>query len=155
MRTTMPALGLALALTLAACGGAEESDAESNTGEPAQTETFEPEESADAQEPEDDAAEGDWTEDLRDAANGKPWAENVTAATETEPGRLEVETDLVDPRGDDGSPEAQTAIEICEVAVSLLEDDGVEKPYVAVMEQDGTHWVLHGHPAYPNGCTEV
>ena len=120
----------------------------------AQTETTEPE-PEENEEPEAAPADGDRTEDLRSAANGEPWAENVAIATETEPGRLEVETDLIDPRGDSGSPEAQTAMQICEAAVSLLKEDGAQEPYVAVLEEDGTHWILHGHPAYPDGCTEV
>ncbi|WHP18805.1 hypothetical protein [Cellulomonas sp. ES6] len=74
----------------------------------------------------------------------------VSAVTETEPGRFEIQTSIVDPRGDDGSPEAQEAIAICQAAV----DAGAT--YVAVFEADGTHFVLYGHPSAPPGaCGEV
>lgn len=78
-----------------------------------------------------------------------PWPA-VTAVTQTEPGRISVATSIVDPRGDDGSPEALDAIAICEAAAST------GATYVSVMEADGTHFVLYGHPSYPAGqCTEV
>lgn len=74
----------------------------------------------------------------------------VSAVTETEPGRFEIQTGIVDPRGDDGSPEALEAIAICEAAV------GAGAAYVAVLEADGTHFVLYGHPSVPAGaCGEV
>ncbi len=146
------AIALALAAVLAACGGAEEESPQAeDLQETLQSEPTEPK----PQDPEGTSSDGDRTEDLRSAANGQAWADNITTATESEPGRLEVATDLVDPRGGNGSPEAQTAIQICETTVSLLKDDGAQEPYVAVMEKDGTHWVLYGHPAYPDGCTEV
>lgn len=74
----------------------------------------------------------------------------VSAVTETEPGRFEIQTSIVDPRGGDGSPEAQEAMAICEAAV------GAGATYVAVFEADGTHFVLYGHPSVPVGtCAEV
>jgi len=75
----------------------------------------------------------------------------VSNATETEAGRISVETTIVDPRGDAGSAEAESALEICEAAAAL---DGVT--YVNVMEADGTTFVLFGHPSVPEGeCGEV
>lgn len=72
----------------------------------------------------------------------------VSAVTGTEPGRLEIQTSIVDPR--DGGPEAHEAIAICQAAV----DPGVAS--VAVLEADGTHFVLYGHPSVPSGeCGEV
>lgn len=91
----------------------------------------------------------DISADVRDAAGAA--GEAITKAEETEPGRISVETSLVDPRGEDGSTEAKQAIEICEAAAGL---DGVT--YVSVLEEDGTSWVLFGHPAVPEGeCAEV
>lgn len=91
------------------------------------------------------------------AASGVPGVEaalaswsTVSAVTKTEPGRFEIHTSIVDSRGDDGSPEALEAIAICEAAV------GAGAAYVAVLEADGTHFVLYGHPSVPAGaCGEV
>lgn len=75
---------------------------------------------------------------------------SLKAVTETEPGRVTVETSIVDPREDAGSAEALEAVAICEAAVSA------GPTHVSVMEADGTHFVLYGHPAYPAGeCSEV
>lgn len=75
----------------------------------------------------------------------------VTRATETEPGRIEVETSIVDPRGDDSSPEAQIAVQVCEMTSKLPDVN-----YVNVKEVDGTSFVLFGHPLVPEGeCGEV
>lgn len=91
----------------------------------------------------------DMTADVRDAAGTA--GDAITKAEETEPGRISVETSLVDPRGEDGSTAAKQAIEICEAAAGL---DGVT--YVSVLEEDGTSWVLFGHPSVPKGeCSEV
>lgn len=91
----------------------------------------------------------DVTADVRDAAGTA--GDAITKAEETEPGRISVETSLVDPRGEDGSAEAKQAIEICEAAAGL---DGVT--YVSVLEEDGTSWILYGHPMAEDGeCTEV
>lgn len=77
-------------------------------------------------------------------------ADAITLAEETEPGRISVKTTLVDPRTD-GSAEAKEATAICEAATEL---DSVT--YVSVLEEDGTSWVLYGHPAVPKGeCAEV
>lgn len=89
------------------------------------------------------------TADVRDAAGAA--GDAVTKAEESEPGRISVETSLVDPRGEDGSAEARQAIEICEAAAGI---EGVT--YVSVLEKDGTSWVLFGHPSVPTGkCAEV
>jgi len=91
----------------------------------------------------------DVTAEVQKAA-GKAGAA-ITKAEETEPGRISIETTLVDPRGEDGSAEAKKAIEICEATKDL---DGVT--YVNVSEKDGTSWVLFGHPSMPKGeCSEV
>ncbi|MDA3806221.1 hypothetical protein PED38_15585 [Clavibacter sp. CT19] len=75
---------------------------------------------------------------------------SVTAATETEPGRIQLDTTIVDPRGDDGSPEALQALGLCEQAKGI---PGVT--HVSIMEADGTSFVLAGHPSYGENCTEV
>ncbi|UTX35273.1 hypothetical protein NNL26_03250 [Micrococcus luteus] len=75
---------------------------------------------------------------------------HVTGVESPEDGRVEVSTDLTDPRTDN-SAEAGQAVAICEAAAEV---QGVE--YVNVTEADGTSWVLFGHPKYPEGeCTEV
>lgn len=89
----------------------------------------------------------DRTEEVR-AASGD-WAPSVHRAIETEPGRITVETTISDPRGENGSQQAQAAIAICEAAVSL------GAAHVVVYEADGTSFVLYGHPAYGDVCTEV
>jgi hypothetical protein len=73
----------------------------------------------------------------------------VLSAVETEPGRLEVETTITDPRGDAGSPEAREAIAVCEAARDL----GYE--HVRVSEADGSTFVVAGHPSYGAACAEV
>jgi hypothetical protein len=75
---------------------------------------------------------------------------SVTAATETEPGRIQLDTTIVDPRGEDGSPEALEALDLCEQAKAI---PGVT--LVSVMEADGTSFVLAGHPSYGENCTEI
>jgi starvation-inducible outer membrane lipoprotein len=67
---------------------------------------------------------------------------SVTAATETEHGRVQLDTTIVDPRGENGSPEALEALALCVT-------------HVSVMEEDGTSFVLAGHPSYGEGCVEV
>ena len=74
----------------------------------------------------------------------------VVSGTVTEPGRITVGTTLVDPRGENGSPEALLAIQLCDDVVSL---GGISN--VSIMENDGSSWVLYGHPSYGNVCTEV
>ncbi len=98
----------------------------------------------------------DVTADLTAAGAGQPWAALITAATRTEPGRVEVETTIIDPRGGTtGSPEAQQARAVCEGALAWLQTRGAAEPKVSVMESNGTSFVLYGHPSYPGGCTEV
>ncbi|MFS4506911.1 hypothetical protein ACMA46_11795 [Clavibacter sp. Sh2141] len=75
---------------------------------------------------------------------------SVSAATETEPGRLQLDTTIVDPRGEAGSPEAVEALDLCKQAKAI---PGVT--HVSVMEADGTSFVLAGHPSYGQNCTEV
>lgn len=75
----------------------------------------------------------------------------VKSAKEPELGKVQIETSIVDPRGGiSGSLQAQQAIEICN-AISL---QGYNK--VSVMEDNGTSFVLFGHPSYPEKtCSEV
>lgn len=131
MRRLIPAMVLVVA-----CGGTPSSDSSTvvTTG-PESTPT---------------EAGPDYLAAFQEANSGAPWIESVLAVTETEPGRLEVETDIVDPRGDPGSPEAETAILICEAAVAFAEVTNV-----SIFESDGTTFVVYGHPLYSNGCTEV
>jgi hypothetical protein len=75
---------------------------------------------------------------------------SVTAVTETEPGRLQLDTTIVDPRGEAGSLEALEALDLCEQAKAI---PGVT--YVSVMEADGTSFVLASHPSYGDSCMEV
>lgn len=134
-------LSLALALAAAACGGDEATESEAA---PTTTTSTAPA-----------AADTDVTEEVRASASGAPWVEQVTTATLTEPGRITVETTIVDPRGEAGSPAAQQAVQVCEGVVAYLQGTGETEPYVSVMENDGSTYVLYGHPSYPGGCTEV
>lgn len=73
------------------------------------------------------------------------------SVTETEPGRIRIETSVVDPQAATSSEAAVTAIAICESAVALFGPS-----YVSVLEEDGTSVVLYGHQSVPKGaCTEV
>lgn len=92
----------------------------------------------------DEFAPVDVTAQMQEAAG-----DVVTAATQIEESRIEVETTIADPRTGAGSAEAQRAIAVCEAALSL----GVTK--VSVFEADGTTFVVAGHPAYGEACTEV
>ncbi|PWJ46272.1 hypothetical protein SAMN06264364_1498 [Quadrisphaera granulorum] len=137
----VPAVGLLAALALAGCSAPTEAAAPAES--PSVAESAAPAETA-------AAAEGtDLTEQVR-AAVGEDLAPLVTSAEQTEPGRVQVDTSISDPRTDD-SAEAGQAIYICD-AVSGM--DAVE--HVSVMESDGSTFVVYGHPAYPAGeCSEV
>lgn len=87
----------------------------------------------------------DRTSEVRAAAG-----EHVISALEVEPGRINVATDLVDPRGENGSAAALAAVGICEAVVKL---PNIE--HVTVAESDGTAFVLYGHPSVGNACTEI
>jgi type IV pilus biogenesis protein CpaD/CtpE len=94
-------------------------------------------------------APADVTSQVRDAS---PSLESyVKTATSPEAGRITVETSLIDPRGEAGSPEAVLALQLCSDVVANM--SGVS--YVSIMEDDGSSWVLYGHPSYGNTCTEV
>ncbi|UKA77333.1 hypothetical protein [Arthrobacter sp. FW306-07-I] len=93
----------------------------------------------------------DKTADFKTAKKNAPWLGKIKSVTETEPGKIRIETSLVDPRGADGSEEAKSAITICESVVSLFGPS-----YISVLENDGTTFVLFGHPTVPSGaCAEV
>ena len=102
------------------------------------------------------ASRGDRTRDLTAANPGAGWLSAVSEAIETEPGRIEVSTTIVDPRGADGSAAARRALAICRAAQQLLVRGGVTSPHVSVLERDGSTFVLYGHPMVPKGeCGEV
>ncbi|MEV8179182.1 hypothetical protein AB0O99_14100 [Cellulosimicrobium funkei] len=122
---------LALPLTLSACSGDAPDEA---TAAPATETSTEAEASAPV----------DRTADAQAVAG-----DVVTKATETEPGRIEVETTIADPRSDAGSAEAQSAIAVCEAVKGL----GAE--HVSVLESDGSTFVVAGHPSYGEACAEV
>lgn len=95
--------------------------------------------------------EPDKTADFTTANANAPWVGQIKSVTETKPGRIRVDTSVVDPRGANGSEAAVTAIAICESTVALFGPS-----YVTVLEDDGTNFVLFGHPSVPKGaCTEV
>jgi hypothetical protein len=97
------------------------------------------------------SGEADKTADFMTASANAALVGQIKSATETEPGRISIGTSVVDPRGADGSEAAKTAIAICESAVALFGPS-----YVAIKEDDGTHFVLFGHSSVPKGtCTEV
>lgn len=93
----------------------------------------------------------DKTADFKTAKKNAPWLNAIKSVAETEPDRIRVETDFVDPRGATGSEEAKSAVAICESVVTLF-----GPRYVSVLEDDGTTFVLFGHPSVPSGaCAEV
>lgn len=144
MRLRISAASTVLALTLVGCSSSGEDEAPA-TDAPAATEA------APAAEPVDRTAE------LLAANPDAPWAANVTAVTEVEPGRVDLETTIVDPRGDNDSPEAQSAIAACQATVALLGDAAT---YVRVYEADGTSFVLYSVDQLPmdlpsNECVEA
>lgn len=148
MRTRLVLVSAAVALAAAGCSS-DDGDGTQGSGTP--TPPLASSALEDAQ-----ADDVDVTQDLLAAVDGQPWSEVVTKATQTEPGRVEVLTTIVDPRGGtSGTPEAQQAIQICNGTVAWLQSQGVSEPKVSVMESDGTSYVLYGHPSYPGGCTEV
>jgi hypothetical protein len=134
-------LAVGIVLSLAACGGEDQASEAPKAAPTTAADTAAPA-----------FAEVDLTEELR-GVTAEP--ESVTVATQTEAERIVVETTIIDPRGDSGSPEAQAAIAICEAAVALLESKGATEPAASVMESDGSTFVVYGQPSYPGGCSEV
>jgi hypothetical protein len=146
---TLPALATAIAaLLLTGCSSSAPQTAPT-TATPAQTAASQ---TAAAPESIPSAThEPDKTADFTTANANAPWVDHIKSVTETEPGRISVDTSVVDPRGVNGSGAAVTAIAICESAVALFGPS-----YVSVLEDDGTNFVLFGHPSVPKGaCTEV
>ena len=90
------------------------------------------------------ASEVDRTADVQKAAGDR-----VTRAVESGPGRFEVETTIVDPRGGEGSGEAEAAIALCASVVEL------GATYVRLLEQDGTTFVIYAPDQYGEECVEV
>ena len=74
--------------------------------------------------------------------------DHVTRATETTPGHFVIYTDIVDPRGDDGSPEAQRALAICMAVQQQL-----GATHVRVQESDESTFAVIGGTF--KVCTEV
>lgn len=134
--------GFALALVLTGCSAPA-------PGAPAASESALIASESATSKPAEDSGSNDLTATVKTLAekNGSV----VTKATEEEPGRISVETTLVDPRGGEDSPAAKQALAICEVLAAKT-----DVTYVSVKEADGTNWVLFGHPKVPKGaCGEV
>lgn len=80
----------------------------------------------------------------------------IASAIETEPGRIEITTTIVDPRGKNGSKPALDALAICEAAMPLTR--GHDPRYVRVNEKDGSAFVIYstiGGPVPAGKCAEV
>lgn len=90
----------------------------------------------------------DLTEGLQEVYGGDDSI--IVSAMEVEERRYEVATTIVDPRGDEGSEQANLAIEICETILDRYGDD----VYVNITEADGTSFVLANHPMTGPDCTE-
>lgn len=149
MNKTFPALAIAIAaLLLTGCSSSTPQTAPT-TAAPAQATA-----SQTAAAPEtipSSTHELDKTADFATANANAPWVAQIKSVTETEPGRIRIDTSVVDPRGANGSDAAKAAIAICESAVALFKPS-----YVSVLEDDGTNFVLFGHPSVPKGaCSEV
>ena len=67
--------------------------------------------------------------------------------------RLEADTNLVDPRGPDGSAPALQAVEVCEALKSAFRDDWGKLFAVYVNEADGTVFATNKAPG-GSGCAE-
>lgn len=67
--------------------------------------------------------------------------------------RLEADTNLVDPRGLDGSAPALQAVEVCEALKSAFRDDWGKLFSVYVNEADGTVFATNKAPG-ESGCVE-
>lgn len=126
---------LAAVALLAACGSSPDDTSAEAASQAATVE--EPTPSA--------SAAVEW-EPVDRGADFAQWSDVVTSASEVEPGRIAVATNLLADVDDAAVP-----MSICRAAAEL---DGVT--YVSVTESDGTAWVLFGHPAYPEGvCSAV
>ncbi len=133
-----------LLLSLTGCGGGD-STAEATSSAP----TSSP--SAPAAMPELTANDVDVTADL---TTGQAWATLISEATITEPGRLEVTTTIVDPRGGtSGTPEAQQAVQVCQAALAFMQQRNEADPYVKVNEANGTTFALRERGAAD--CAEI
>ncbi len=147
MNTTIPALTLGIAALLLT--GCSSSTPQAAPATPTQTAV-----SRAAAAPESIPSatnEPDKTADFTTANANAPWVGEIESVIETEPGRIRIATSVVDPRGANGSEAAITEIANCESAVALFGPS-----YVSVLEDDGTNFVLYGHPSVPKGaCTEI
>lgn len=75
----------------------------------------------------------------------------VTSAVEKEPGRIDVQTSIVDPRGPDGSRPALDAVRLCNKIVQGI--DGLT--HVKILEADRTTFAAYGIPIINDGkCGE-
>lgn len=93
----------------------------------------------------------DKTADFKMAKKNAPWWGYIKSVTEIEPGRISVETSLMRPRDTEGSEEVKSAIDICQSVVALF-----GPRHVSVSEDDGTNFVLFGHPSVSGrSCAEV
>lgn len=89
----------------------------------------------------------DVTADVKELAGDN--GSHVTEASETEAGRVEITTDITDPRTD-GGDEAAAAMAICKA----VKEAGAWT-HVSVLEADGTSFVIAGHPAHGEDCAEL
>lgn len=132
-------------------GGAWNTPAEESTVDPSAVEEVFPEES--------EEVIHDVTEAAKEKAGTKHGPHILNAEWSELDDFLTVETSIIDPRGENGSVEAKTALAICESLKELprpVEGDYPKRyPQVKIMEADGTHFVLYGHPSYGNACVEI
>ena len=155
MRKLAPVL-LAAVLLLSACSTTASPEADSETPAPSASAVETPAAVAPAETtpPAEPAAPAPSANDKTDfivAALAPELQALVVSADQPEVGRINVYTTIVDPQGDNGSAEANSALAICEAVFAL---DGVD--YGAIYKSDGTSFVLFGNPIIaPDGCTEV
>lgn len=79
----------------------------------------------------------DVTVDVKKAAGNM--SSLIVSAEETEPGRIEVQTTIVDPRGEDGSRPALDAVRLCNKVVEM---GGLTN--VDILEKDRTTFAVYG-----------
>lgn len=95
------------------------------------------------------AAATDVTSEIRNLGD---WGDTVTDAS-LDGQHLVINTTLIDPRTD-GSADGAQAVEICEAAVTWMNNQGIADQIVRVQEDDGTTFALKQPPRYPD-CVEI
>lgn len=90
-------------------------------------------------------AEETLLEKLKSANSTEPWLSKVLTVTQVSADQVDVETSIIDPRGDEGSLAAVEAIEVCGAVVEVLEAEGESRVKIFVYESDGSTFAYAGN----------